>query len=438
MSSRFQFKSLSSPEKKKSVAEEFAKNWSYDSFYGGVLTKLSESVKKSELSFDLKLTTNDLNLIKKLQADLKTDGFKSELQSVEAFKKVLLIYGWTSLEAGAVQTHALESIIKVRKSKWFYHTDIWDEAIKVNMNRQKWIIGENVAQNKLDGENTIAYLTRKPKDGPILFSGQSGSGKTEAIRFALLSFLKMNPFTKLYIADLKGTSDYDIFNHFSVDGKVAKSHADVEKMIQDVYEQVEGRSDKQDYFEEKNDPIVFILEDIDQLIGRNTKFDSSRATSLSSANALHHLSNGTGRSNITIIYSTQSPSSMPNGLMKFVRNKLAFRAGSAGDSVVMIRVEDAHTLGRLKSDDIDDNNQTGYFYIGEGGLVRSLQVEDYFIYHELVETFRLIKRPVLNEPFFGGKPKEPSARKSHVKGKYQNLEDEMFQEFFKQYKAWSA
>ena len=269
----------------------------------------------------------------------------------------------------------------------------WTSLIQDTLRLYNWFLGEYVNRNEYKFKDCY-------NDFSIAFIGQSGSGKTEAMKMWLTAFFCMHPATRLVLCDLKMTGDWDVFGPLCESGSIVKS---VESTLLAILYFDDLLAQRTKYMQEKGyknikswseaegievPPILLIIDEFPQMNGP-LKFDIQSRRDGTPANALFKLMTKGRSFGLWVIVGSQFSGSdaIPSEMNKNIKVHVTLRTGSEGESMQWINSPVAFRLGKGKRrPDGTEDGQQGYAYIdAEEEFVRFWYMDDWFITHELLK-----------------------------------------------------
>lgn len=286
------------------------------------------------------------------------------------------------------------SVEKKSNSTMLYDRyDEWTALVEDKSKLYHWMLGEYVNRNEFMWKD--AY-----EDFSILFVGQSGSGKTEAMKCWLTNFVCKHPTTHIVICDLKKTGDWDSFAPLTENGMVVKSTEEALLAIsyfEDIlnsrteHMQKNGYKNIRSWSEAENTvvpPVLLIVDEFPQMNGP-LKWDVYSRRDQTPANVLFKLYT-TGRSfGLWVVLGSQFSGSdaVPSEMNKNIKLHVCLKVGSSGESMQWINDEAAFWLGKnVRRPDGSEDRQVGYAYVdGKTAFVRYWYADDWLIVHEFLK-----------------------------------------------------
>ena len=269
----------------------------------------------------------------------------------------------------------------------------WTKCVTNKLRTNYWLLGEYVHRNEMKWK--AAHT-----DFSIAFIGQSGSGKTEAMKMWLASFFCMHPSAHVVVCDLKMAGDWDVFGPLCESGRVEKS---VEETLRAIAYFEDLLNSRTDYMRKKGyknikawseaegidvPPVLLIIDEFPQL-GGPLKFDIQSKRDGTPANVLYKLlTKGRSFGLWTIIGSQFGGyDAIPSEINKNIKVHVCLKTGSAGESLQWVDSDAAFRLGKgPKRPDGDDDPQHGYAYIDcVEDFVRFWYMDDWYIVHEFLK-----------------------------------------------------
>ena len=271
--------------------------------------------------------------------------------------------------------------------------DEWTSLVQDKMKIYHWQLGEYVNKNE--------YLWKSAHDDfSIAFIGQSGSGKTEAMKSWLTNFLCKHTSTHFIICDLKRTADWDSFAPLTETGRIIKTPEETLLAIayfEDLlnlrtkYMAEKGYKNIRTWSETEGiivPPVLLIIDEFPQMNGP-LKWDVYSRKDATPANVLFKLYT-TGRSfGLWVVLGSQFSGSdaIPSEMNKNIKVHVVLKTGSEGESMQWINSGAAFWIGKnvFKEDGTEDR-QVGYAYVdGEQAFVRFWYADDWLIVHEFLK-----------------------------------------------------
>lgn len=295
---------------------------------------------------------------------------------------------------GTNQHLFMAAVDKPSNSTFLYDRyDEWTALVQDKMKLYSWQLGEYVNRNEFMWKSAF-------EDFSILFVGQSGSGKTEAMKSWLSNFLCKHPQTHFVLCDLKKTGDWDVFSPLTECAKIVKSTEETLLAItyfEDLlnartdYMQKKGYKDIRAWSEQEGivvPPVLLIIDEFPQMNGP-LKWDVYSRRDATTANVLFKLYT-TGRSfGLWVILGSQfsGADAVPSEMNKNIKVHVTLRTGSEGESMQWINAPDAFWIGKnIRRSDGSEDRQVGYAYIdGKTAYVRFWYSDDWLIVHEFLK-----------------------------------------------------
>ena len=267
----------------------------------------------------------------------------------------------------------------------------WTALQQDTMKNYNWLMGEYVNRNE--------YLWKDAfEDFSLAFIGMSGSGKTEAMKMWLMSFLCKHPDTHLVICDLKMTGDWDVFAPTTETGKIIKTVEETLLAISYFDDLLSSRTEYMAKHSYKNirtlseaenivvPPVLLIIDEFPQMSGP-LKWDMQSRRDATPANTLFKLYTKGRSFGLWVILGSQfgGGDAIPSEINKNCKVHVMLRTGSEGESMQWINSPKAFYLGKngLLLEDGSEDKQIGYAYVdNEVNFVRFWYCDDYLIIHE--------------------------------------------------------
>ena len=256
-----------------------------------------------------------------------------------------------------------------------------------------WYFGEYVKRNDYVWRNAFENFS-------TAFIGQSGSGKTEAMKTFLLNWMCKLPDSRLIITDPKAAADWDVFGPFTESGRILKTKEEIllgiascEEMHEKrtAYMASKGYKDIRAWSETENvsvPPILLILDEFPQL-GGVLKYEVYSRKDGTPAHTLFRLLTMGRSAGVWVVLGSQFSTSdaIPSDINKNIKNHVVLRTGSEGESMQWIGTGAAFYLGkRAEKEDGTVDSQAGYAYVdSEANFSRFWYADDWLIIHELMK-----------------------------------------------------
>lgn len=270
----------------------------------------------------------------------------------------------------------------------------WTTLQTDKMKNYNWCMGEYVNRNEVLWKDAF-------EDFSLAFIGMSGSGKTEAMKMWLTSFLCKHPSTHLVICDLKMTGDWDVFASMTETGKIIKT---VEETLLAISYYDDLLNSRTDYMAKKSyknirtwseaentfvPPVLLIIDEFPQLSGP-LKWDMQSRRDGTPANTLFKLYTKGRSFGLWVILGSQfgGGDAIPSEINKNCKVHVMLRTGSEGESLQWINSGKAFFLGKtgLLKEDGSEDKQIGYAYVdNEVNFVRFWYIDDWLIVHEFLK-----------------------------------------------------